>query len=966
MAERCTLHLVRDWGAAWADLVQPWLTTPRSLQRDYVLVPTRGQAQALKLRCVRDGVALLGVEFLTPGLARAKLTKLIGTTQSALGRELLLLNLRTLIAERLAPLTSEDAAWGLWKSLQSDPERALDDFDHLLQGGFTAQDFPLAPLRDIFGELTQCVADLGYQLSPVQNIAMGLQLPPADAPQLGGRLLIYGFTAEHWREFFALTALARRTSAVTVVLPEPELRGQRALDEHWITAWEAALGVEAMMTEPSRAVPTGAAVARLWREPAEGKLPAVRVQIGQTRRDEMALVADEVVRLLNDGARNIAVVFPQADAAQLRLVRLLTARGVPFNNLLEAVGPPEIDAALQAALLRFYSGGGRVEGLLALWPYLHALEYTTLDCGAARGVAERLFDELQTHTLPEWQPRLAAATKNATWREVARLVGLLLPVWPDELSVAEALARFEATGKNFRLALPETWQALRTYAARDRRVLPAKIVLATLEEFLVTEAPALAPLGRGLFAPVTLTTHRRAASLEWEHTIFAESNAGVWPVRTDSSCWLTDEHRLLLNEKSRFSIGVMTSEARAELERQSCTSVAANTTGTVIFSAALFDDEEPELQRAPNAWLERILLAQPAPTGGERNLDKEFTQRAVAVTDANGASADTRETEWRRTWAARRDPTLPFDDNFFCADPVATRPARLSAGLIERAVRDPAELWFGAVLELQQVDWSPLARARRKTLGQAAHRVLAEALQGELAVKPFRQMPSPAAARAQLAGALARLRGTGAPDRYGESFHAELGEICRVLLEKIFTLPPSAFVATEVRLPPGTTLPLVESTDAIEVVGRIDLVLSDRPAWAGATVDIVDFKTGADAKISVATMARGASLQLGVYLAAARTLGVVDGTVWMVKPSEDEPSSVTLAQLPEALVTLQQLAAHLATGRYGALTPDRSEYARGTEWPLACTPVAQAVLRAKFARTFARAADAEEACDDDA
>ena len=83
MGDRCELHLFRDWDAAWRAQVRPWLEAPATLRRDHVLVPTRGQAHALKLRCVREGVPLLGVEFLTPGLARQKWRALVAPARPA-------------------------------------------------------------------------------------------------------------------------------------------------------------------------------------------------------------------------------------------------------------------------------------------------------------------------------------------------------------------------------------------------------------------------------------------------------------------------------------------------------------------------------------------------------------------------------------------------------------------------------------------------------------------------------------------------------------------------------------------------------------------------------------------------------------------------------------------------------------------------------------------------------------------
>jgi hypothetical protein len=169
-------------------------------------------------------------------------------------------------------------------------------------------------------------------------------------------------------------------------------------------------------------------------------------------------------------------------------------------------------------------------------------------------------------------------------------------------------------------------------------------------------------------------------------------------------------------------------------------------------------------------------------------------------------------------------------------------------------------------------------------------------------------------------------------------------------------------VAVEASLPAGTAIGLGAEGGSVGVTGRMDLALSDRPEWAGAQVDIVDFKTGADARLSARGMARGASLQLGIYLAAVATLGVKGAQVWMLKPDGSKPAGLGLTELDEALAGLARLGRHLATGRYGALTADRTDFSHGYEWPLACTPVRRAVLDRKFAATFG--ALAEEVADE--
>lgn len=948
---KCELHLARDWDAAWREIVRPWLAAPAELRRDFVLVPTRGQAHALKLRCVREGVPLLGVEFLTPGLARQKWVALAPPIRPALGRELLLLNLGALIEERLAPLTPEAPAWGFWKSLQSDPAGALDTFDELLQAGFTARDFPLPQLREIFGELERRVAQAGYDLAPRQNIAAAAA-PTPTTPPLGGRLLLYGFAVEHGREFASLVALARLANEVTVLLPEPDFGGKDGA-ERWVEAWEKALGGEALPLDAPEPSGPGPAIARLWTG-GSGEATGATLLVGSTRADEMQLVADEIARRLAAGADNLAVIFPRAGAAHLRLVRLLTERGLPFNDLLETAGPVATDTQMQRALLAFYERGARLEELMAMWPLVHAIGHTPLSVGLARDVCERIFDARQTHQLANVLPDLAARDRPE-WREVSRVAGLLLPAWPDRLTLAEALTRFAAVGRSFGLPGAEAWPALALYAQQDRRELPARLVLAALASFLPEKSTATGAPGRGLFAPVTLTTWRRAAALAWSDVIFTESNAGGWPLRTESGCWLTDEQREELNRRAPVSIGLPTSDSRAWAEKQGCADLAANARGAVVFSAALFDEEEPERRLAPNAWLERIMLAGGV-TAAAAGMEEQFARlaRKVAGPGTPGVAAPG---SWFDIWQRRRDPAAAFDEHFLCGDPVVTRPAELAPRLIERAVQDPAELWFEGVLRLQRVGWAPLVRARKKSLGSLVHRVLAAALRGAPVEGIFKELPGEGDARGRLAAELAKLRGLWPRDRYWDSFHAELGEMAAGLLAQVYHMSVGRFVAVEAKLPAGTTILLGGGGGRLGIVGRMDLVLSDRPEWGGAEVEVVDFKTGADARLSAKAMARGASLQLGVYLAAVESLGIAGGRVWMLKPDGSKPASIGLTELPEALEALAQLGHHLATGRYGARSVDRTDFSHGYDWPLACTPIRRAILEQKFAVTFGGAAE---------
>lgn len=954
--------LYRHAETAWRQVVRPWLVETRGqLTRSYVVVPTRGQAYGLKLRCLMENVPLLGVEFLTPGLARKRwlplhLQEKGEAAQPTAGREVLLLGLRVLIERRLEPLVPDDPQWGFWKSLQSDPERVLDDFDELLKAGFRAEHFGLAPLREVFGELVAWLTRLGYELAPLQSEVAALRLLPAGATQVGGRLLIYGLTAELWPEFFNVAALARRFADLTVVLPEPEFRGRKHLDENWVELWEALLGAHALAIAPEETFSSCESVGTLWRAgPTENRasreaLPC-RLVVGCTRGDEMRLVVSEIESALSRGAGHIGVIFPQADAAHATLINLLRGRGIQCHNTIDIAGSSPTETQLQRALLTFYQRGARLEDLLELWPLLKVIGRTAVSLRALRDICGRLFDEKQTHALTAYQDRLEAENRPE-WREVAKIVGLLLPPFEAETTIALALERFTTLCDAFEIPPPASLGTLEVLAQRETRPLPAGSVFSALLSF-IPEGSAVVEPESGQFARVTLLTRRRAEGLSFSHLIFVEANAGVWPRRPEASPWLPDDYKEQLNTTSRFSLGVFTSEDRATLEKLSYAALARDTRTEIIFSAAVFDEAQPEVRLAANTWVERVLWSDPKLRTADCDLEEIFAQLAHSFPRAKSSLDPAALTAWLDIWRNRRDPKRGFDEYFFCVDPARLRPDVISARLLERAVQDPAELWFGAVLGAPRIDWRPFLRARKRAIGQWVHRVLAEALQAQPVEGFFGERHDLDRARQRLHAELERVREHWPDNPYWDSFHLELTRACETLLDAVYALPVGQYVATELPLPWNASVPIGEN-ERLRVRGRVDVAWFDQPEWMGATVDIVDFKTGADAALSTQRMANeGFALQLGVYLAAAESLGAARGRVWMLKPELNGFSNLEMGDLPAALAPLRQIGRHLRTGIYGALTPDASEYApEGLIWPLACVPIAQEILESKFAASF--------------
>ena len=401
-----------------------------------------------------------------------------------------------------------------------------------------------------------------------------------------------------------------------------------------------------------------------------------------------------------------------------------------------------------------------------------------------------------------------------------------------------------------------------------------------------------------------------------------------------------------------------------------CARAAADTREEVIFTAALFDEEEPELRLAANPWLERVLLAQGLGAAADDALAAVAVSPAEAGEPATPLAAE-ELSAWEATWRGRRDPAAVFDE-FFLSDPRRSAPpSRLAAVMIERGVQDPAEFWFGAVLEMKRVEWEPFVR-QHWTLAPAEigpPPVWRRRSRGAPVQGIFAEKPEPAAARAKLAQALAAWRDRRPRDRYWDSFQAELSELARGLLEQVLALPSRpplcggrGGAAAGGDGPADRRRPVRRCAD-----GWTSLLL-DRPSWEegagghrgfqdGGRREALGRPDGAGRIVAAGgRVSRGERFRGGggwAHLDARRPGQAGRRPAWCWNSAE------------AAQRALAQLELHLATGRYGALTADRTDYSSGFEWPLACAPVPHAILERKFTATFgAIGIPAEEAADE--
>ena len=944
-----SLQLFVTAGELWARGVRPWVEAGRGrLEQSYIVLPTRGQVQGLKQRCVEDGLPLLGIEFLTPGLARRKwLAARAEPPRSAMGRELLLLGLRRLIAERLSAADQGTESWGYWQSLQSDAERVLDDWDTLLRSGHSAADFKSPALQDLFADLDKWIESSGYQHAAKQDRLLSL---PVDQKltRLADRVLVAGLGPEMGGEFYAVAGLVRRSGSAEVWLPEPDFSGGTVrVQEQWVERWQQMLGVETQPSSDDDPELGMERVSDLWARDLETlpDLQAVDLDVGETRGDEMKQVAARVGGWLQGGATRVGVVVPMSNAGHQQLRLELAAADIPFVDLLEVNGPPPLDVRLQAAILRYHAEGARIEDLMELWPRLLASGATTLSQRKLRSIVERSFVECHRH---EVAAHISLWPRGET--ELVRVVEALGEAWPREITLAKAVDHFRTACERLDVGDTEGIQTLDTLGLTDQSEFPRAVIAEGISSILPDKINAQDGVKALGFARVVIGSWRRLVGTEWTHLIWTQSNATVWPMAPMESPWWPEADRINLREKLGSDAGLMTAADQREVEQVGWRRLVRDTKNVVAFSAARFEESTPETLLAPNGWLERLLMAKGWVTkaGGVAEAMEQISQaRVMTPIESDDVGA------WLRIDQDRRDPARKFNAWFHGSQQELLKPKRVSPRLIERGVQDPAELWYEGVLGARRIDRDALQRERSRALGLKAHELVAYALQPDQEVSAgFGPMPVQKQAQDKLSTAFEEWRSKQEKDRYWRSFSDELEAISKGLIDNLFTIDAGEFVATEMWLRDGAVLELPKHK--IPLIGRMDLVRSDRPEWLGASIDIVDFKTGGDIAMSARKMgASGRSLQLGIYLQAAINAGAKSGRVWMVKSGEGELSVLGHEELDTALAQLAWLDEALTQGTYGALTGDRSAYSMADyDWPRACRPISEVILKRKFDLTF--------------
>jgi hypothetical protein len=294
---------------------------------------------------------------------------------------------------------------------------------------------------------------------------------------------------------------------------------------------------------------------------------------------------------------------------------------------------------------------------------------------------------------------------------------------------------------------------------------------------------------------------------------------------------------------------------------------------------------------------------------------------------------------------------MTFDRYHFDFHETKLMPSAWSATDLDMAITCPASFALKSIFDAESTaDWSP-SRNEATVVGTHAHRWLGRALGlGDQVAPPLPAADAEARLLRELAAARLELEewfgAEGMPvPLWWETCLRKAAWASRRCIREVREWIEDRQCAVEQKLAVNIRTP----AGPLLLKGRIDILISDRPAIRDANVHLFDFKTGRSNAPTLVTLARGNGGQFAAYYLMARDAGAATAVIGIIKP-EERASPVFGAADEEALRArmgvLVDLQRDLRFGQAGSKNPD---YGPCEALPLATVPIDPAILAQKAA-----------------
>jgi PD-(D/E)XK nuclease superfamily len=980
---RPLLFLVPSLQEAWEDVIAPWFdqVLPGAWQRELpslVVVPTRGQANAIKARLIAHGLSHLGLQFVTPFNLRALLAR-DDATPAAQSEHLRLL--LAIAASEMENRSEESEALAA-KAVARSPALLLRALNRLETAGWKFEELGLPSFAPVVQRFNELLRKCGFVLRGETDRSR-LQQATRGRREFS-HVLISGFDGAHWAEWFLLRTAVELAENATIVLEEPRENLSDA-DLCWIGSWEEFCGEAQRVSRTTLTTALGDSLFSEM-EMRGGAQTAKRFDflIGTNFSEQAEAITRQCVRYLADEkCARLGVIFPGSGALPRLVASSLERLEIPHNDGLGHTVPGIFESAEWQAWIELQ----RAPRLNSFLRFLNALpDPAVVSDKISRQVFEKVLHESYKELLLddlELLREFCAARADDKSQEVAKALRAL-PFLPPRATLAQfleqtyaALARLE-----WKQHVLERANVAHDWSQRLDVKFSRALFLRWLEETAATSDAARSAAGDHPYARVQLLTVARAQNQEWSHVIFAGWNEGAWPPPPGAEFARAEEIHAFnhsvqqLNERAarqgsqgegqtsvrdNHSLYLGPGAQRSIALRQFNALLEAASEG-VTLTASLVQEDAPERFWNPSECFTELYLKTRREPLTQTTL--KTLQRATALLPKPAAAA----TDVQQTliaFNARRDSSKPADEYDFALRANGSyRPLpTLSVTDLEKMVSSPAIIWMKRYLGVEAPE--DAANPWAATTGKWVHHWLAniiETLDGKIfsafptLAKIDERIQFAADERCAALRRLCDLSGKVLPD-WWRSGWLNARYVARHLGAKIGGAKDWKWIATEFPVGRENAVKIADGVE-LQLHGQIDLVLTqnDAASLAGQKIWIVDYKTGSTKELKTSdlhdSLVKGTALQLGLYALAIRELGAAEVSAsiisLVVKHIGPQLSAIDLAPHTDVFADLAEMQ---RTGVFGMKGEIRPAFGYSAPYPLATLPIDNDILEDKWALT---------------
>ncbi|MGB0370649.1 MAG: PD-(D/E)XK nuclease family protein [Opitutales bacterium] len=873
--------------------ILPWLqakTAEWSGERIAVLAPAAYTGHWIKFEAAKRGIALVGIDFLTPGRIRAEL----GRSPSHAFNEAPRLDLAEFALIHAKAFQSK---YPNYQDISS-----IHEAYSILDASESAH---MDVEGDVFFEyiqaFDQAVKSTGFETAPSSDRRLFGLATQEQGETLWEDILVYGFGPTDLSVYAVLRSLEFFSNSMTFIQWEPF---DARFSELWMNSWEARLGIAEPLpaAEPSATSLQVATELLLDASGFFGGDITEPISVFQTP-DSRALLVHllESLEGILERAPNarIALLYQSLSPELSWVLQSLERAGVPVC-IRSGKTPASWELSEALGLWLVFQKTGSLDDFVNFARMLHqedGLNSKLLE--SILRALDKAFSELQLadfKVLHEWVRTVSGDPHVSGFLDHW---GLLEEEDSAELFLEDVSSRFDdAALEGFFVSASARIVALGSDYQEVHRALFFEWLSALYEGM----ASRLEPDHERIYSPFQAVTLKEAVRESWTHVCVLDGSHQHWNSDRRANPWISEEVAKQLNRRCMEPSESGTGEWVLRGGRIPYTAPADERWSVQCLLYMLFRQEleEVNIYFSPNDPLDsraKRSLAEWVDVWVKKMKLDIRTLESCRRIDFKDTEAEVDLDSVREATEARYDVSQPFGKFDFSAPGCQDIPRQLAVKNIEYTLRDPAAHWYLSVLSLSPRQGYRERLVRALSEGSRLHRWLQwEPENGEQNAG----MPDPEFSgiphRAEWEGQIAKRADAdlgaaewvfqqcemSVPDWWKHQWRIQRTQV-RDVLDTFYLLSEdtaSAHAAFEIPLPPGVRMG-IESKKPVILSGRMDVLLStgDAALVPGRNQDakrafrVLDFKSGNRTVPTAKQMARGESLQLLLYARALWEMG---------------------------------------------------------------------------------------------